>query len=363
MRRRAIVSLALLAMASVPSATIQGQGLSVDVSAGHLVYDPVSTVGTNNLVGTLRYDFPRAVWVYGAVAVPLADGSPFWGAAGMGGRFMSSSNRRTSVGADIGTSGFSFRDAVADQIGTGGTLEAMPLLRFSAGRGFVEGRAGWRGHTLSFAGAYQSRAVLETGARAGYGAILRVEGDAHWVRAKEGTFPFIGATTTYDGTHVQVWGETGKWLHDDLDQVTWDAGVAVTLGTRSSVWASVRREAPDPLYWNISRRTWSVGLTQRIGRVASPTSLALRSQAGDVTISVRVTETPSGPVSVAGDFNNWQPAPMQREADRWVVRLSLAPGAYHYAFRSATGDWFVPSSTHGRRDDGMGGHVAVLIVS
>ena len=54
---------------------------------------------------------------------------------------------------------------------------------------------------------------------------------------------------------------------------------------------------------------------------------------------------------------------MEREGDEWVVRLPLAPGAYRYAFRSATGEWFVPSSTPGRRDDGMGGHVAVLMVS
>jgi hypothetical protein len=35
---------------------------------------------------------------------------------------------------------------------------------------------------------------------------------------------------------------------------------------------------------------------------------------------------------------------------------------YHYAFRSADGEWFVPASMAGRRDDGMGGHVAMLVV-
>jgi len=39
------------------------------------------------------------------------------------------------------------------------------------------------------------------------------------------------------------------------------------------------------------------------------------------------------------------------------------PGVYHYTFRSATGEWFVPVSTAGRRDDGMGGFVAVLVVT
>jgi hypothetical protein len=36
---------------------------------------------------------------------------------------------------------------------------------------------------------------------------------------------------------------------------------------------------------------------------------------------------------------------------------------YQYAFRSTSGEWFVPASIAGRRDDGMGGHEAVLVVS
>ncbi len=104
-------------------------------------------------------------------------------------------------------------------------------------------------------------------------------------------------------------------------------------------------------------------MTQRLGRVAPPILPVPRSQAGGAVITLRVVDAPSGEVSIAGDFNNWQPAPMQREGNEWVLRLPLAPGAYHYAFRSATGEWFVPSSTPGRRDDGMGGHVAVLTVS
>jgi hypothetical protein len=347
-------------------ANLHAQGLSVDVSAGRLVYDAVSAnVGTNNLMGTVRYEMPREAWVYGAVAAPLGGGATSWGAAGTGGRFMApgSNRRRATVGADVGAHGFSFRDAVAAQVGTGGTLEAIPFARFAAGLAFVEGRGGWRGHTLSFAGARESRGVLETGARAGYGATVRVEGDARWVHASEGTYPFVGATVMYVRAPVQVWGQTGKWLRDDLDQATWGGGLEVTLGARSSLWATVRQEAPDPLYWNTTRRTWSVGMTQRLRRVAPPILASPRSQAGGAVITLRVADAPAGQVSIAGDFNNWQPAPMQREGNEWIVRLPLAPGAYHYAFRSVTGKWFVPSSMPGRRDDMMGGHVAVLMVS
>ena len=104
-------------------------------------------------------------------------------------------------------------------------------------------------------------------------------------------------------------------------------------------------------------------MTQRLGRVASPLRSTPRSQTGEVVVTLRVEDAPQGAVSIAGDFNGWQPVPMQREGTEWVVRLPLAAGAYHYAFRSAAGAWFVPSSTPFRRDDGMGGHVAVLMVS
>ena len=101
-------------------------------------------------------------------------------------------------------------------------------------------------------------------------------------------------------------------------------------------------------------------MTQRLGRVASPIRPLRPEPAGGVLVTLRASDAPSGQISIAGDFNNWQPTPMQREGDSWVVRLPVGPGVYHYAFRSATGTWFVPSSTPGRRDDGMGGHVAVL---
>lgn len=347
-------------------AAVRGQGWSADVSAGRLIYDAVSAnVGTNNVIGSLRYDTRSETWVYGAVAAPFGEGGTFWGGGGAGGRVTLPSRgaRAIRVGADVGAHGYSFRDRVATLSGTGGTVEALPFVRLTAGAGFVEGRGGWRGQTLSFAGVRENRGVFETGAHGGYGTTVRVEGDTRWVHTSEGTYPFVGATVAYVGTRVDVWGQIGKWLATDLDERSWAVGSAVSLGVRTSVWGSVRQEAPDPLYWNLTRRTWSVGLSQRLGRVATPLAPSPRSQAGTVLLRLSAADAPAGAVAIGGDFNNWQPAPMQREGDDWVVRLPLAPGVYHYAFRSATGEWFVPPSTAGRRDDGMGGYVAVLVVS
>lgn len=366
MSTRAIGASLLLAgllAGSVPHEA-HGQGWSVDLSAGRIVYDPVSVnIGTSNVVGSLRYDARRDAWVYGTAAAPLREPDPLWGAFGGGGRFLlpGSEGRRATLGIELGADGFLFRDAVADQIGSGGIFAAMPFTRLSAGAGRVEVRGGWRGQTLSFAGDTENRRVFETGARVSYDAALRVQADARWVRASEGTYPFVGASLQYGGSPLQIWAQGGKWFSDDLKDVTWGAGAGVALGGRATLWASVRQEAPDPLYWNAARRTWSVGVTRRLSRAPAVMLPTPPAQAGNVVIRVPARDSP-GELSIAGDFNNWQPVPMQREGREWVMRLPLAAGVYHYAFRSATGEWFVPASIAGRRDDDMGGYVAVLVV-
>ena len=82
---------------------------------------------------------------------------------------------------------------------------------------------------------------------------------------------------------------------------------------------------------------------------------------GNALIRLPVSASKTAP-SIAGDFNAWKPAPMQRDGNQWTFTVAVQPGVYHYAFVSSTGEWFVPESVPGRKDDGMGGHVAVLVV-
>ena len=344
----------------------RAQGWSADVAAGRLVYHAASVdLGTNTLMGTLRFDARRDAWVYGTAAAPMDENGTFWTAGGTGGRVMLplSTGNRVSVGADVGGHGFVFNDRVADLTGTGGAVEALPFARVNVGASFVEGRAGWLGQTLAFGGVRDSRGVFETGVRAGYGGALRLEGNARFVHASEGTYPFVGATVAYRTSRLDVWGHTGKWRATNLDDAVWALGTGVALGPRTSVWGSVRQEASDPLYWNTPRRTWSIGLTQRLGRIAALPAPVSVTPAGTVVITLAASDAPNGAVRVAGDFNNWQSIPMVRDRDTWVLRLPLSPGVYHYTFQSATGEWFVPESAPGRRDDGFGGSVAVLVVN
>jgi hypothetical protein len=363
----ALVAASGSAVGTLPfTADLRAQGWSIDLSGGRTVYGPLATtVGTNSFIGQVRYDSPRDTWVYGAAATPSGETGTFWTAAGAGWRLMRATHGgRLGVGADVGAHGFWFRDRLVSLTGTGGTLEAQPFMRLDFDEAFVEGSAGLRGHTLSFADVRENRGVFETGVRAGvgYGAAVLIEGAARWVRAAEGTFPLVSTTVAYERPRGGLWAQAGRWLDAELTDHIWGFGGLISVGPGTSIWAAVRREGPDPLYWNLPRRTWTVGVTQRLGRVPTPVQPLPRLQDGVVVIRLDVADAPRGTVSIAGDFNNWQPAPMVREGNEWVARLSLQPGVYHYAFRSAGGDWFVPASTAGRRDDGMGGHQAVLVV-
>jgi hypothetical protein len=377
---------ACLGFAGSPVSRALAQGIALDVSAGQIVYQPLpSDVATTNAAATLRYDSPQGVWLYGTGATPFGGTDSRWGGFGIGDRFVhsTSSSRRVSIGADVGAHGFVFRDAVVDQGGKGGFMEAMPFIEVPVGLATFEVGGGWRAETLSYAGIVDMRHVFESRAHATYGPAEAgphdpaglhgsnragdgwiLEGDARWVRASEGLYPFLGGGVRYRATPVQVWLQTGKWFNSSLNDAAWGAGIDVTLTDRFAMWSSVRQEAPDPLYWNVPRRSWSIGITRRFNSAGQGPALATaQAEAGGVLIRVNAADVDGASVSVAGDFNGWRPVPMEREGREWLLRLPLAPGVYHYAFRSDRGEWFVPSSVPGRRDDGMGGYVAVLVVS
>jgi 1,4-alpha-glucan branching enzyme len=67
-------------------------------------------------------------------------------------------------------------------------------------------------------------------------------------------------------------------------------------------------------------------------------------------------------VELAGDWNNWVPRAMRRDAAGvWYQDVQLAPGAYRYAFRVDGQRWTVPRGA-ATVDDGFGGRSAWLSV-
>jgi hypothetical protein len=332
-----------------------------------MVYDPISSgTASNNASGTLRVDTPRGLWISGTGALPFGSTDSRWGAIETGGRLAHQlgSSRRVSIGVDAVADGFVFRDPIVSQSGSGGVLETIPFVQFPAGTASVEFRGGWRGHTLSYGGPSQRNSVVETGVRATYGVPVRLQGDARWVRADTGVYPFVGGGISYGSARLQLWGTAGKWISTQLSDASWGVGAGVRIAERLTAWTGVRQDSTDPLYWNVPRRSWMVGVTRTFRTASAPLQLASPTAGADgVLIQVAVSEADGSSVYIAGDFNGWQPVPMERDGSQWRIHLPLAPGVYHYAFRSDRGQWFVPESVPGRRDDGMGGYVAVLVVN
>jgi hypothetical protein len=83
---------------------------------------------------------------------------------------------------------------------------------------------------------------------------------------------------------------------------------------------------------------------------------------GQVNLRLSAREAGTPPPSIAGDFTNWTPVRMKQHGNEWRFSVQLAAGVYRFAFRSASGEWFVPASFPNRTDDQMGGWVAVLVI-
>ena len=94
-----------------------GQPWAVDVSAGRINYPLATGIGTAHVMGTLRYDATPWAWLYGAGALPMRAGDPFWTSAGTGGRWLPVGWRqqRMALGADFAAEAFLFRDRLVPQ--------------------------------------------------------------------------------------------------------------------------------------------------------------------------------------------------------------------------------------------------------
>jgi hypothetical protein len=353
--RHALPAVLLLGSA----APVPAQAWSVDLSAGHAAYDALpSRLSAAHLALALRYR-TSSLWSYAMSAAPLGSTDPYWSAVGAGLRLGGERGRRR-VGVEAAAHGYLFRDRVLDADGRGAVLEAGPFAT-AAWRGVdLDARAVYQHHLLDFDEAREGRGVVDALLRAGWGTPVRVLADARLVHAPDGSFPWLGATAVWQRDELRAWLAGGRWLHDSLDDVGWGVGASHVRG-RYEAWAMFRQEPREPLFWNLSRRTWLVGLSRRIGSAPPAGGTIPVMRAGRVVLRLDAADAGRAP-RVAGEFNDWQPTPMTRAGAYWEIELALPSGVYRYAFVAPDGTWFVPASVPGRMSDGMGGHVALLVV-
>jgi hypothetical protein len=108
----------------------------------------------------------------------------------------------------------------------------------------------------------------------------------------------------------------------------------------------------------------SVGLRVAVpGRVPAVMRRAVAVQRlGQAKVKVSIAVPGARDVAIAGEWNAWTPAALQRDAaGRWSVELALAPGVYRFALLVNGDRWTVPDEIAAVPDE-FGGKAALLVI-
>ncbi len=310
-----------------------------------------------SLFGTL-WDGDMSVRLYGGVPfAPQEDES--WLAAG------ATADRRWGGGRigptlRIDTETFGYRDPVLGTFGGGGIAEGLVGLSTGSGGVSLRLEAGARGAWLTTTTATSTAVPMAAATIEGSRGPLTAELVADAQRVEGLLLPRAGARAVLRQDRWMIWAGMSRWFGDAFHESSWQAGAQLQWG-RYGLFTQAGRTAPDPLFWNPGRRTWAVGVSRSLGARRAPTGVVPATKPGGVVLEVPVALAPSG-LAVAGEFSDWRPLPLRRVGGSWQLALDLKPGVYRYAYVREDGSWFVPEDAPGRQPDGMGGHVALLIV-
>lgn len=360
MRRSVLLATLLTSLLSQEAAS---QAAVLHLGAGRSGYEALQTFSTS-MVAALSFAPDGSGWTSISVGIPLsATEEPAW-LAGALERTPALDFGAVTVGLDLAAEAYGYRDPLSGATGFGGTVAALPAVRLGGPVLGVRVRSGVRAtgaRSLAYA---ESRTVHQTD--------LKLEGrvrgmglagvDARWVRSPEGATPFLGGYAALRHARGELRAEAGQWLGEEVTGTSWSLQGVMGLTDATTLTAGAARQATDPLYLYEARTSWSVGLSVALGRASRIRGVVpVVPPGGRVRIALPAAGV-TGPLHVAGEFSRWEPLPMERVGDEWVLELSLDTGSYRYAVRDGTGRWFVPDAAYSR-EDGMGGEVAILIVS
>lgn len=388
--RRVLLSLALGASAVAWPVASGAQEWRFGLDAGRVrsTLDPVARQGVS-LAAAAGYEAPSAALRL-SVGVPTPSDSVFWGAVA-GWKRVAATTRGITAGVDLTGNAFAFR-MPGSEAPTGGLFprpvpgaptassvtgrsiaaQALPVLTYDAGTFQLQARAGMSYHGMTSGGAKADRVArlgdLQLALRPA--PTVALIPTVRYVAPRDedaATLAGVTAVVAAAEGRLQLRGEIGRWVagvaEDASSASPWSVGGELRVAERASVTAAVRRSGYDPLYLSPDQTSWSLGASLVFGRRGLPRAAPVveRDARGAAAIELPVSRSATAP-RVAGDFNGWTPAPMERDGDRWRFTVRAAPGVYNYAFVAADGTWFVPEGTAGRKDDGMGGHVAVVVI-
>lgn len=371
MTRRAAALLLAAGALAAPVGRAHAQGWRADVGAGHATHDPVAArVATVSASAGVRYADAGGRWLVLSGGAPLDGRGPAWGTAGAGGEWTLLGGPRLSLGLRGSLDAFGYGATDSLRAGGGALVAAAPVVTLARGPFAVELHAGALAVSERLDGeTLDPRTFADAGARVGWTALPEVElaAEGRWVHGANGSHPYAGASAGVRRPWGAAWAHAGRWLGDDLPQprAAFGAGASVRVGWGSEVEVGWQQQPSDPVYQNLPRRTWSIQLSRALGSAARarrhlPAPVVPVMDGNRIVLALPAADGEAAP-SVLGDFTQWKPVPMTRDGGRWRLTLAVAPGTYHYGFRNAAGEWFLPPDLPAV-DDGMGGTSAVLVV-
>ena len=368
----------LLVIAATPAAA---QQWSVDAEAGRIrsALDPSSAGYESAMVGVQYAGFNTSFRV--SAGVPTRADQALWGSVAGTHRFAVRPGAFVA-GLDVSGNAFALHDRVERtreirdvfqqpqfvpapaHSGYAAALQALPLVGFETSKMQMHVRAGVSRYTSEFAEVHRDRNVKLADAQLTFlptSSFAIMPAIRHFI-ADESSYTYGGVTAVLAQGPLTLHGSAGRWLDLADQKMTWSGGAVLRVHERIGIVARARHDVLDPLYGTPGQTAWSVGASFKLGRVQN-VNLAVPAvfDAGKAMIRLPVKNS-SVPPRVAGDFTKWKPQPMQRDGDAWVYAVTLQPGVYNFAFVDDKGEWFVPENYPGRKNDGMGGVVAVLVV-
>jgi len=244
--------------------------------------------------------------------------------------------------------------------------QVLPVVGFDTAGVEVRGRAGVSHYASWLGGEERQRTMRLADVQVTFApeSSFAITPVLRGYQVKEGVYTYAGVTGVAGYGKASAWGSVGQWLGRGAGMgAPWTAGATVRIHPRVAVNVSRRRDTVDPLYSSPPQTSWSVGFSVQVSGPTGPPSPPLPAAyvGGRATIRLPISDSATPP-RIAGDFNNWQPQPMNRASGYWTYTVAAVPGVYNYAFVNQQGEWFVPRNVPGRKDDGMGGQVAVLVV-
>lgn len=349
--------------------------------------DPTAEA-TTTLSAGLRFEAAHtAVRLSGGV--PTVREEPLWGSLALWQRVTTRDERGLFAGVDLSGVGFLSHDRgtrsaplpgggggvnpspaptqpVANRSGHALAGQMLPLIGFASPNLQVHTRAGVSHFTSRLGDGSLDRTVVLADLQVTalpWPSLALVPAVRHYSAEDEPGVTYAGLTMVLASARTRLSGTLGHWSGAPDVSTPWSVGARTVVGPRMALELAARHDALDPLYGQPPQTSWSAGVSIQIGGRRGIPRLPVPADYTDGLATLELPlEATDGPPSIAGDFTSWKPVRMEQHGAVWRHVVRLPPGVYHYAFVDGSGRWFVPKDVPGRREDGMGGHVAVVVI-